>query len=67
MQEGIVFASIDLKDIGLTRREWTFLRDRRPEVYGELAGLSWQGDREVPRRAMNPREGKESVRKNKGK
>ena len=30
MQEGIVFANIDLKEIGVTRREWTFLRDRLP-------------------------------------
>jgi len=34
--EGMVMATIDLKEIERTRRVWTFLRDRRPEVYGEL-------------------------------
>jgi len=67
MQEGIVFASIDLRDIGLARREWTFLRDRRPEVYGEIAGMSWQRDRRIAPRAMNPRKRKEVVRKSRGK
>jgi N-carbamoylputrescine amidase len=67
MQEGIVFASIDLRDIGLARREWTFLRDRRPEVYREIAGMSWKRDRRVAPRAMNPRKRKEVVRKGRGK
>ncbi len=35
-QEGVVMADIDLMEIERTRRVWTFLRDRRPEVYGEL-------------------------------
>ena len=35
-QEGVVMASIDLLEIERTRRVWTFLRDRRPEIYGEL-------------------------------
>jgi N-carbamoylputrescine amidase len=35
-QEGVVMADIDLLEIERTRRVWTFLRDRRPEVYGEL-------------------------------
>lgn len=35
-QEGVVLASIDLSEIEKTRRVWTFLRDRRPEIYGEL-------------------------------
>lgn len=35
-QEGIVMAGIDLMEIERTRRVWTFLRDRRPETYGEL-------------------------------
>jgi N-carbamoylputrescine amidase len=34
--EGVVMAQIDLLEIERTRRIWTFLRDRRPEVYGEL-------------------------------
>lgn len=37
-QEGVVIAHIDLLEIERTRRVWTFLRDRRPEVYGELLG-----------------------------
>lgn len=38
--EGVVLAAIDLSEIGRTRRVWTFLRDRRPEVYGELVNSS---------------------------
>jgi N-carbamoylputrescine amidase len=34
--EGVVMASIDLLEIDRTRRVWTFLRDRRPELYGEI-------------------------------
>ena len=34
--EGVVLATIDLSEIERTRRVWTFLRDRRPELYGEL-------------------------------
>jgi hypothetical protein len=62
MQEGIVFADIDLRDIGSTRREWTFLRDRRPEVYGEVAGSSWQRGRSAPRGAVSTRKGKRAGR-----
>jgi hypothetical protein len=29
-------ASIDFAEIERTRRVWTFLRDRRPEMYAEL-------------------------------
>jgi N-carbamoylputrescine amidase len=36
VQEGVVLAEIDLAEIERTRRVWTFLRDRRPEVYGDL-------------------------------
>jgi len=35
-QEGVVVSSIDLAEIDRTRRVWTFLRDRRPEIYDEL-------------------------------
>jgi N-carbamoylputrescine amidase len=62
MQEGIVFATIDLRDISTTRREWTFLRDRRPEVYGEVAGLSGQKERRLSKRAVNTRRGKRGFR-----
>jgi len=34
--EGVMLATVDLLEIERTRRVWTFLRDRRPEVYGEL-------------------------------
>ncbi len=35
-QEGVILVDIDLQEIERTRRVWTFLRDRRPEIYGEL-------------------------------
>ena len=35
-QEGVVMVNIDLPEIERTRRVWTFLRDRRPEIYGEI-------------------------------
>ena len=35
-QEGVVLTEIDLAEIARTRRVWTFLRDRRPETYGDL-------------------------------
>ena len=38
--EGVVLAAIDLSEIERTRRLWTFLRDRRPELYGELVNSS---------------------------
>jgi N-carbamoylputrescine amidase len=38
--EGVVLAAIDLSEIERTRRVWTFLRDRRPELYGELVNSS---------------------------
>ena len=34
--EGVVMATVDLLEIERTRRVWTFLRDRRPEMYKEL-------------------------------
>lgn len=36
VQEGVVLTEMDLSEIELTRRVWTFLRDRRPETYGDL-------------------------------
>ncbi len=35
--EGVVLADLDLDRIKLVRDDWTFLRDRRPELYRELA------------------------------
>jgi len=39
-QEGVVMAAIDLSEIERTRRVWTFLRDRRPGIYGEILSSS---------------------------
>lgn len=36
VQEGVVLAELDLAEIERTRRVWTFLQDRRPEVYRDL-------------------------------
>ncbi|MEK7773298.1 MAG: nitrilase-related carbon-nitrogen hydrolase [Deltaproteobacteria bacterium] len=36
--EGVVLTDIDLTAIGEARNEWVFLKDRRPEVYGEILG-----------------------------
>jgi len=63
MQEGIVFANIDVKEIGVTRREWTFLRDRRPEVYRELTGLGGQRRRGATGRRATAR----GAKKDKGR
>lgn len=35
-QEEVLIADINLKDIAETRKEWPFLRDRRPETYIRL-------------------------------
>jgi len=34
--EGVVLADIDLSEVSRVRNEWVFLKDRRPEEYGEL-------------------------------
>lgn len=38
-QQGLVIVNLDLQEIERTRRVWTFFRDRRPEIYGEIMGL----------------------------
>jgi len=38
MKEGIALIDADLKSIERVRKEWSFLRDRRPEVYKEILG-----------------------------
>jgi len=38
MKEGIILIDIDLRSIEKARREWPFLKDRRPETYKEIAG-----------------------------
>lgn len=37
MKEGIAFIDIDLKAIDRIRKEWPFLKDRKPEAYKEIA------------------------------
>ena len=39
-KNSILIADIDLDQITEARRLWTFMRDRREEIYGEVAGLS---------------------------
>jgi predicted amidohydrolase len=34
--EGVVLADLDLDRIALVRDDWTFLKDRRPEIYTDL-------------------------------
>jgi N-carbamoylputrescine amidase len=36
MKEAIAFIDIDLKEIERVRKEWSFFKDRRPEVYQEI-------------------------------
>jgi N-carbamoylputrescine amidase len=36
--EGIVFVTVDFKEINLVRREWSFMKDRREEIYKEILG-----------------------------
>ncbi len=43
MKEGIALVDIDLKKIQKIRKEWPFLKDRRPEVYGEVS-INREGD-----------------------
>jgi N-carbamoylputrescine amidase len=38
MKEAIAFIDIDLKEIERVRKEWSFFKDRRPEVYREVFG-----------------------------
>lgn len=39
-EEGIICASFDLDQIMTDRRNWGLFRDRRPEMYGDIAGKS---------------------------
>lgn len=38
MKEGITFIDIDLKQIDRVRKEWPFLKERKPETYKEITG-----------------------------
>lgn len=35
-QEGVILCSVDLKIVDRVRKEWGFLKDRRPEIYEEI-------------------------------
>jgi N-carbamoylputrescine amidase len=35
--EGIIIAELDMGELSAARNEWVFLKDRRPENYGEIA------------------------------
>jgi predicted amidohydrolase len=37
MKEAVSLIEIDLKKIEKVRREWPFLKDRRPESYQEIS------------------------------
>jgi len=37
MREGIALVDVDLENIDRVRREWPFLKDRRPELYKEIS------------------------------
>jgi len=37
LQEGILLVEIDLDEIARVRKEWPFLKDRRPDAYARLA------------------------------
>lgn len=49
-QQGLVMVNIDLPEIERTRRVWTFLPDRRPQIYGEILGnlASWPAFEKSP-------------------
>lgn len=35
-QEGVIICPVDPKIVSRVRKEWSFLKDRRPEMYGEI-------------------------------
>jgi beta-ureidopropionase len=37
MKDSITLIEVDLKNIDKARKEWPFFKDRRPEVYREIA------------------------------
>lgn len=39
-EEGVICASFDLDQVRADRRNWGLFRDRRPEMYGDIAGKS---------------------------
>ncbi len=40
MKESIALIDVDLKSIERVRKEWTFFKDRRPEIYKEIVTVS---------------------------
>lgn len=41
LTDAVVLATIDLDRIEETRRIWSFFKERRPEIYGEVVGRNW--------------------------
>lgn len=37
-RDAIVFSEVNLDEVGESREIWTFMKDRRPELYGEISG-----------------------------
>jgi N-carbamoylputrescine amidase len=42
-REEVITATVDLDDVLYQRRDWSFFRDRRPDVYGPLLSLDGDG------------------------
>jgi predicted amidohydrolase len=42
MKEGIALIDIDLKNIDRVRKEWPFLKDRKPENYQEICNSDFR-------------------------
>jgi predicted amidohydrolase len=40
-REGVIVVSVDLDEVASQRSETTFLKDRRPEIYAEIADPAW--------------------------
>ena len=40
-REGVIVVSVDLDEVASQRCETTFLKDRRPEIYAEIADPAW--------------------------
>ena len=41
LTDAVILATIDLNKIEKTRRTWSFFKERRPEIYGEVVGRKW--------------------------
>jgi N-carbamoylputrescine amidase len=47
-QEEVITATVDLDAVRYQREDWTFFRDRRPELYGPLLTLDGEQRRDFP-------------------